>query len=306
MEVKETKEMDNNQTTGTGNKWILPAIAGALAVSLGFNFYQSSRLDAVNQQVTGVTKKMDALQQGLAAVQTDVTSRVNTMQAEVAKAKEDVKEEASKAVKTSSWAAQSLAQRHAEKLVNNLAKNEATEKQKLAETLKQDFATQVKETADQANTKIASVSTEVGTVKTEVASTRSELQQSIAELKRMNGDLGVMSGLIATNSSELKALRELGERNYFEFRIAKNTKVPTKVGDVMMALKKTDTKRSKFTMQLVADDKTIEKKDKTVNEPVQFYVASKARIPYEVVVNEVTKDTIVGYLSTPKVQIARK
>ena len=65
-------------------------------------------------------------------------------------------------------------------------------------------------------------------------------------------------------------------------------------------------KRSKFTMQLVADDKTLEKKDKTVNEPVQFYVATKARVPYEVVVNEVTKDAIVGYLSTPKVQLARK
>lgn len=306
MEIKETTI--ENGSTGT-SKWILPAIAGALAISLGLNFYQSTRLDSMTQQYQGMTKKVDALQQGLAAVQTDVTSKVSNLQQEVAKSKEDVKEEASKAVRTSSWAAQSLAQRHAEKLVANLAKNEATEKQKLADSLKQDFNLQVKEVKDSAeltSSKIANVSNDVSTVKTEVASTRTELQQTVADLRRMTGDLGVMSGLIATNSTEIKALRELGDRNYFEFRIAKNTKSPTKVGDVMMALKKTDLKRSRYTMQLVADDKTIEKKDKTVNEPVQFYVASKARIPYEIVVNEVTKDAIVGYLSTPKVQIARK
>ena len=303
MEMKETSVEAGSSGTA---KWILPAIAGALAVSLGLNFYQSTRLDSVTQQYQGVTKKVDALQQGLAAVQTDVSSKVSNLQQEVAHSKEDVKAEATKAVKTASWAAQSLAQRHAEKLVSNLAKNEATEKQKLAETLKQDFTTQVKESSELASSKIAGVSNDVTVVKTEVATTRNELQQTVADLRRMTGDLGVMSGLIATNSGEIKALRELGDRNYFEFRIAKNTKTPTKVGDVMMALKKTDLKRSRYTMQLVADDKTIEKKDKTINEPVQFYVASKARIPYEVVVNEVTKDSIVGYLSTPKVQLARK
>ena len=303
MEMKETSIETNS--TGTA-KWILPAIAAALAVSLGLNFYQSTRLDSVTQQYQGVTKKVDALQQGLAAVQTDVSSKVTNLQQEVAKSKVEVKEEAAKAVKTSSWAAQSLAQRHAEKLVSNLAKSEAVDKEKLAETLKQDFTTQVKESNELASNKIAGVSNDVTVVKTEVATTRNELQQTVADLRRMTGDLGVMSGLIATNSGEIKALRELGDRNYFEFRIAKSTKTPTKVGDVMMAVKKTDLKRSRYTMQLVADDKTIEKKDKTINEPVQFYVASKARIPYEVVVNEVTKDSIVGYLSTPKVQIARK
>ena len=302
MEMKETSV----ETSSGSAKWILPAIAAALAVSMGFNFYQSSRLDTVTQQNQTVTKKVDALQQGLAAIQSDVQSRVNTLQQEVAQSKIDVKAEAAKAVKTSSWAAQSLAQRHAEKLVSTLAKSEAEDKEKLAATLKQDFATQVKESTELASSKIANVSNDVTTVKTEVATTRNELQQTIADLRRVTGDMGVMSGLIATNSTELKALRELGDRNYYEFRIAKNTKVPTKVGDVMMALKKTDLKRSRYTMQLVADDKTIEKKDKTINEPVQFYVATKARSPYEVVVNEVTKDAIVGYLSTPKVQIARK
>jgi hypothetical protein len=78
-----------------------------------------------------------------------------------------------------------------------------------------------------------------------------------------------------------------------------------KVGNVMMQLKKADTRRNKFNLQLVADDKRVEKKDKTINEPVQFYV-SGARQPYELVVNEVTKDKIVCYLAVPKVMTARR
>jgi hypothetical protein len=147
------------------------------------------------------------------------------------------------------------------------------------------------------------VSSEVGNVRTEVASTKSELQKTIADLKSVRGDMGVQSGLIATNSTELAALRSLGDRNYFDFKLAK-TKAPQRVGDVAIRLTKTDEKKNKFTITVIADDKTVEKKDKNINEPIQFYVA-KARIPYEIVVNTVSKDQIAGYLATPKVQSAR-
>jgi hypothetical protein len=113
----------------------------------------------------------------------------------------------------------------------------------------------------------------------------------------------VQSGLIATNAKELAALKALGERNYYEFNLGK-TKQPQKVGDVFIQLKRTDPKRNRYTIEILADDKKVEKKDKTVNEPVQFYT-SKARQPYEIVVNEVRKDVIVGYLATPKVQASR-
>ena len=55
---------------------------------------------------------------------------------------------------------------------------------------------------------------------------------------------------------------------------------------------------------MIADDKKVEKKDRTLNEPIQFYTMS-ARQPYELVVNNVQKDRIVGYLATPKVQRTR-
>ena len=153
------------------------------------------------------------------------------------------------------------------------------------------------------NSKIGEVSTEVGTVKTDLSSTKGELEKTIADLKRTSGDLGIQSGLIATNGKELAALRQLGERNYTEFKLAKE-KTPRKVGDLQLRLTSADPKKNRYTVEVIADDKKVEKKDRTVNEPVQFML-SKATQPYEIVVNEVRKDMISGYVSAPKVQSAR-
>ena len=187
------------------------------------------------------------------------------------------------------------------KVEETRAKLEAAQEKAQQETNSQ--ISQVKQATDTANTKIESVNTEVSTVKTDVASTKSELEKTIADLKRTNGDLNGQGVLIATNAKELSALRALGERNYIEFTIHKQ-KQPQKVGDVLVELKKADPKKNRYTIELTADDKTVEKKDRTVNEPLQF-LTSKARQPYELVVNDVKKDTIVGYLSVPKVQNVR-
>jgi F0F1-type ATP synthase membrane subunit b/b' len=159
---------------------------------------------------------------------------------------------------------------------------------------------QLKSVATNTESKVGALTGEVTGVKSDVSSTKAELEKTIAELKSVKGDLGVQSGLVATNGSELAALKRLGERNYFEFDI-KRTKQAQRVGNVSVRLKATDTKRNKYTVELVADDKLTEKKDRSLNEPVQFYVA-KAKIPYEMVVNQVQKDRIVGYLATPKDQ----
>lgn len=131
----------------------------------------------------------------------------------------------------------------------------------------------------------------------------SDLEQTGSDLQRVSGDLGAVSGTVATNSRELAALKELGERNYFEFDLTK-TKAPQKVGDLRVLLKKADPKHNRYTLEVLADDKRVEKKDKTINEPVQLYV-SGSRQPYEIVVNQVKKNEVVGYLATPKVKLAR-
>jgi hypothetical protein len=194
------------------------------------------------------------------------------------------------------------AQKHAEELAKRL-QLEQTRQEQAAAQMKTELTEAVTNVEKSATSKITEVSTEVGNVKTEVQSAKSELEKTIQDLRRVRGDLDGTSSLVATNGKELVALRSLGERNYFEFNITKS-KEPRKVGDVSVVLKKTDPKRNRFTIELLADDKRVEKKDKNLNEPVQFYV-SKARQPYEIVVNEVKKDQIVGYLATPKVQTSR-
>jgi hypothetical protein len=154
------------------------------------------------------------------------------------------------------------------------------------------------------NTDVSGVKTEVNTVKTDLASAQSDLAKHTADLKTVMGDMGVMSGLIATNGKDLASLRELGERNYIEFDLKKG-ELTKKVADVTLTLKKADPKRNRFTMNVLADDKRVEKKDKTINEPVQVYV-SESRQPYEIVINQVKKDEIIGYVATPKVKIARR
>ena len=145
---------------------------------------------------------------------------------------------------------------------------------------------------------VSSVKTDVGGVKTDVATTKSDLADTKNQLQRVMGDSGVMSGLIATNHDELEQLKHRGDRNYYEFTLTKGQK-PMLVSSVTLQLRKADEKHSRYTMEVSADDKRIEKKDKGLNEPVQFYSGKTPQL-FELVVNSISKNKVVGYLSTPK------
>jgi hypothetical protein len=178
--------------------------------------------------------------------------------------------------------------------------------QRAADLERQQKASAAKLTAaqNQQGQQIAAVNTEVSGVKTEVSSaetnikkTQTDLAATNAKLERTIGDLGQQSGLIAHNSQELEMLKRKGERNYYDFTLAKNARTP--VSTISLQLKKVDPKKSKFTLNVIADDKTIEKKDRTLLEPLQFYTG-RDRMLYEVVVFKADKNSISGYLSTPK------
>ena len=147
------------------------------------------------------------------------------------------------------------------------------------------------------NSEVSGVKTEVGTAKTDIQKTQTDLAATNAKLEHAMGDLGVQSGLIAHNASELEMLKRKGERNYYDFTLQKNARTP--VSTISLQLKKVDPKKSKFTLNVIADDKTIEKKDRTLLEPLQFYTG-RDRMLYEVVVFNAGKNSISGYLSTPK------
>jgi multidrug efflux pump subunit AcrA (membrane-fusion protein) len=145
---------------------------------------------------------------------------------------------------------------------------------------------------------VAGVKTDVGGVKTDVASTRADLAATKAKLESAIGDLGVQSGLIARTRDDLETLKHKGDRNYYEFTLVKGAS-PQPVSTVSLQLKKADAKKGKFTLNVTADDRTIEKKDRNINEPIQFYTG-RDRMLYELVVWTVDKNKATGYLTTPK------
>ncbi len=164
----------------------------------------------------------------------------------------------------------------------------------------QKLASQLTAVQSESNEKIGAVATEVGGAKKDIADTKTDLETTKGKLDRAQGDMGVMSGLIAHNRDDLEELKRRGDRNYYEFKISKS-KTPQRVGPVQVTLNKTDQKKGKYTMTVFVDDRSIEKKDKTAGEPVQFYLKGAARMtPYEIVVFDVGKNDINGYLSTPK------
>ena len=186
-----------------------------------------------------------------------------------------------------------------------LTQDETARARALAQAIRKDqkssdeqLRSQIGQVQQETSTKLGAVSTDLSGTKSDVEATKKDLEAIKNRLERTVGDLGVASGLIARNQEEVEALKRLGERNIFEFNISRS-KSMQRVGPIQLQLRKTDQKHFRYTVNVVADDKTIEKKDKTVGEPVQFYVKG-ARTPFEIVVFDLGKDTATGYLSTPK------
>jgi F0F1-type ATP synthase membrane subunit b/b' len=265
---------------------------GAVIALIAANIFLYLQIDNLKQQ----TAKM---QESILNEVGRVRETESVTSAAARKNIQDLQTDLSEARRQASQAA-GQAKIDATKRAEELAAKLATQQQQQ----KQELQSQISKVDEAATSKIGQVSSDVSNVKTEVSANKSELDKTIADLHSTKGDLGVQSGLIATNGKELAALRALNDRNYFEFTLPRKSKAPQRVGDIMLQLKNVDPKKNRFTVNVSADDKVVEKRDKGVNEPIQFYT-SKARQPYEIVVNSVKKDQIAGYLATPKVQGGR-
>ena len=280
--------------TSSGPKWIAFVFGGLLIAALAGLWYQSNEVGKVRQDLASTQQKLDQMQSQVQSSMTLAKNEVNESIAAMNKQLEDSSKAALKSVNQ----AQNTTKKQFNQALTKLNQKDEEITTQLGE---------LKESSEQANTKvnesINGVKGEVSDVKNDVATTKTNLDNTITDLKRVTGDMGVMSGLIATNGKELEALKKLGERDYFEFTLPKSGGAK-RVGDVQLTLKKSDPKRNKFTMEVLADDKRVEKRDRNVNEPVQFYAAG-ARFPYEIVVNEIRADQVIGYLSVPKVKALR-
>jgi hypothetical protein len=279
---------------------LLTAIVTGLLIALvAANIYMYVQIDHVRGDLATVQEKLSTQ---LSNLRDTSTVNIEAQKRHVETLKDEL-EAARAQARNSAGQAKAESQAYAEKLKRQLEEEQAKVQQQMSTEIS-GVKSDVASVATKADAKIADVSTEVGNVKSQASQTQAELSKTIADLKTVRGDLGVQSGLIATNGTELQALKMRGERNYFDIKLGK-TKEPQRVGDITVLLKNTDPKKNKYTVQVMADDKLTEKKDKNINEPVQFYTAKGGRIPYELVINKVEKNMITGYLATPKVETTR-
>jgi hypothetical protein len=138
-------------------------------------------------------------------------------------------------------------------------------------------------------------SDDVSKLNGDVTGVRSDLDAAKNNLEMARSEMGT---LIARNHDEIDQLRRMGQRDYFEFTVTRKAGAE-KVGSVQVELRDTNTKKNQFTINVLSDDKSFEKKNRSVNEPIFFYTGG-SHAALELVINKVTKSTASGYLSVPK------
>ena len=260
----------------SGASWQLPAIIvlGLVAIGgLAFGWNASSKLDDTQKQVAA---QVSSLKQGVDQDMTSLKDRVVQDEKTNADLQGDLKVVTDKL-----------------KITQGQLKKARAEAAKAVE----DTTTKLSALDTSVHTELATkaATDDLKNVDTKVVGVRTDLDTTREDLKMARSEMGT---LIARNHDEIDQLRRLGERDYVEFTIAGKNK-PQKVGNLTVELKGINEKRSQFSVAMTAEDRRIEKKNRNMNEPIFFYL-SGTKIPEELVINKLGKDTVSGYVSIPK------
>jgi small-conductance mechanosensitive channel len=266
--MSEYQELAHTSTTGTP-RWVGLAVAvlgGVSLLGLGVGWSALNQAKNVEQSTLASVKQAnDALNQRLAKAD-DINQQMQSDLKVVTDKLNLTKAELIAARKQNKNATVAVDQK-----VNNLATS-----------VKAELAT--KANSDDVN----KLNGDVTGVKSDLDATKTSIQMARSE----------MGTLIARNHDEIDQLRRIGQRDYFEFTVQRKGGA-TKVGTIQIQLKDTNTKKNQYTINVLADDNSFEKKNRSVNEPIFFYTGG-TRSALELVVNKVTKASASGYLSIPK------
>ena len=276
----------------------LPLLGAGVLAAGGSTIYQGKQTGELRRQSAVSQQEISAVRAQLAKSDSDLQTTLNSLNS-----LRDEMEQTQKETSASLANAQNLASRHADLAVSRIARSQAEQARQLQAELGK-----VRDSTTEASTKLDGVSSQVGSVRTGCGRPRSRTLNKLESRpaararpgpgrdersdrnQRATDPDAARSGKIVIYSSVSQSDKKTGSE---------------KVGDIQVRLEKADTKRNRFTLELLADDKRVEKKDRTINEPVQFYTTKARQPPYELaVVNEVKKDRIIGYLATPKVTAA--
>ncbi|MBI1750495.1 MAG: hypothetical protein HY234_03545 [Acidobacteria bacterium] len=271
----EERESVVTESTGTP-RWLILTVAVVAVLSifaLGAGYSASSRASSIEQ--------------GLSA----------QLQAEVKTLRESVDVLSKRLKQTEETNAQAQGELSGVTDRLKLTQGELSRARKQGKQFQEQYDKHLEEMEASVRTELAAKAStaDVKALSGDVSGVRTDLEATKQHLQMAKGELGT---LIARNHEEIEQLRRLGQRDYFEFTL--NGKgIREKLGSIMVELRNTNTKRNQFTIALFADDLRLEKKNRSVNEPIYFYTRG-ARAPLELVVNQVGKNKVVGYLSAPK------
>ena len=296
--------MENETTTGANTEkrflwiWLLLIICVVSIMGLGYSLSATRHsVDSVQQRISTLESTADSTAHQLAQFRdsskeeaTEIASKLDAVTQRLGVTAGDLQK-----------ARQQFAQRikqHQESVDNKLATELATKASSTdVDAVRQEAVSKlavVQEVQKDADAKLGNVSNDVTVVKGDLASARRDFARDLSDVKTTLNDG------IARNAAELAMLRKKGERDYLDLDIRRDPKTAfQRIGDIQISVTKTDPKRQKYSVVILADDNHLEKRDRTVNEPVQFMVGHD-QLRYEMVINAVNKDRIQGYLSTPK------
>src|SRR5258705_1965030 len=266
--MSEFQESANTNTTGTP-RWVGLAVAvlgGISLISLGIGWSALNQARSVEQSTQASVKQSnEALAQRLAKAD-EVNQQLQS----------DVKVVTDKLNLTQGELIAARKQNHkATTAVDQKVTN-------LATSVKAELAT--KANADDVN----KLNGDVTGVKTDLDATKNSIQMARSE----------MGTLIARNHDEIDQLRRMGTRDYFEFTVQRKGGA-TKVGTIQIELKDTNTKKNRYTINVLADDNSFEKKDRSVNEPIFFYTGGTPG-DIKMGVKNGTKSAATGEMSAPR------
>jgi len=283
MAIDEVKDqggtiMEPGGASGHGAKFlVIFLILAALAVG---EFYAVSKISSLRDETIAQQKQfrkdMDA------QLQDQVLTRLTALEQRQSDALAALRADLQRS--SNSLGSQGRALKKADAMVKAL---QDTQRQQ-----GEDFKQQLAQKADQ--NQVGSLTQDVSATKLDLDTTKKAVATVVSDLGMARSELGT---LIARNHDDIEYLRKLGERDYFEFTLNKSQ--PAKVAGVNLALRRTNTKRHRYTLAMTVDDMEVEKKDRTINEPIFFYTNGSKKA-YELVVNSVESNLVKGYVSTPK------
>ncbi|HUV13525.1 MAG TPA: hypothetical protein VMY18_07765 [Acidobacteriota bacterium] len=281
-----------NDSDGTSGRIPLIVAVVALLVALGVGFLALRVSSQVAEGDELLSTQLEEMEAALAGIQMQIAANTENTAQQIAALQSD-----SEVLQESVGVTQSEIRR-ARSLAEQVRLEQQAEVVALNSQIEQKAdSNQVIALDEKSDGKFQEIDQQITEVQEENKATREEVEKTWKELSALGLQVTQQGQLVATNSEGVDELRRRGERDFFEFSAAKKSQMP--VASIQLELRNADTKNHRADFRLYYDDRRVEHKKVYTNTPLVFYVG-REKTPYELVINEVKKNLMVGYISVPK------